>query len=218
MDPWSRPETVAGFARSQPNAVLMRFAAGRTPGLALDIGCGAGRNAVPLARAGWDVVGIDLSAPMLAAARGRDRRFHPVLAAMDAIPLRDRSVDLVIAHGVWNLARSAARFRAAVAEAARVATAGAALFVFTFSRSTLPPEVRPVLGEPFVYTEFAGEPQCFLTREQLFDETATAGFYPDPAVPLTEYNRPGAGPPRHGGPPAIWEAAFRRTGPPARRA
>ena len=33
-------------------------------GRALDLGCGAGRNAVPLARMGWDVVGIDLSRPM----------------------------------------------------------------------------------------------------------------------------------------------------------
>jgi len=29
----------------------------------LDLGCGAGRNAIPLARLGWDVLGIDLSIP-----------------------------------------------------------------------------------------------------------------------------------------------------------
>jgi len=33
----------------------------------IDLGCGAGRNAVSFARLGWDVVGIDLSIPMLRA-------------------------------------------------------------------------------------------------------------------------------------------------------
>src|SRR3954469_1661276 len=39
-------------------------------GRVLDIGCGAGRNALPLARLGWNVVGTDLSWPMLCAAAG----------------------------------------------------------------------------------------------------------------------------------------------------
>ena len=64
MDPlagtsWSAPGTVSGFARSDPNPVLMRFAAmeaERRPGArAVDLGCGAGRNAVPLAAAGWNL-------------------------------------------------------------------------------------------------------------------------------------------------------------------
>jgi 2-polyprenyl-3-methyl-5-hydroxy-6-metoxy-1,4-benzoquinol methylase len=44
---------------------------------AIDIGCGAGRNSVPLADLGWKVLGIDLSRPMLdaAQARGRARPF-----------------------------------------------------------------------------------------------------------------------------------------------
>ena len=58
--PWSAPEMVAGFASSAPNAVLMRFAEAELRGLehgaVLDIGCGAGRNALPLMAQGWDVV------------------------------------------------------------------------------------------------------------------------------------------------------------------
>lgn len=218
--PWSAPETVAGFAHSQPNAVLLRYAqeelARSGSGRVLDLGCGAGRNALPLARLGWDVIGIDLSRPMLGAAsqRAREERIdfnlHFALAPMDAIPLRDRSVDLVVAHGIWNLARSAAEFRRALNEAARIAKPGAGLFVFTFSRNTFPPRTDPVPGESFVFTQFSGQPQCFLSEDQLVSELGTAGFAPDAAVPLTEYNRPRPGTLASGTPPVIFEAGFRR--------
>ena len=36
------------------------------PGQVLELGCGTGRIAVPVAKAGADLVGIDRSAPMLA--------------------------------------------------------------------------------------------------------------------------------------------------------
>ncbi len=216
--PWSAPETVAGFAQAPPNAVLMRFAQEellRGGHRVLDLGCGAGRNAVPLAQLGWDVVGIDDSQPMLdgaaqrARAAGVEAKLRLALAPMDAIPAADSSCELVVAHGIWNLARSAAEFRRAVREAARVAKAGAGLFVFTFSRNTFGPDVEPLAGEPFVFTQFSGRPQCFLTAEQLIAELGAAGFTPDPGVPLTEYNRlrPGALP--AGTPPVIYEAAFR---------
>lgn len=226
MDPlavsqWSAPGTVAGFAKSAPNAVLMTLAEEelrRTgSGWVLDLGCGAGRNAVPLVRLGWTVVGTDLSWPMLGAAAARaredrvDDRLHLVLAPMESLPARDHSFDLVIAHGIWNLARSAAQFRRALGEAARDAKSGAGLFVFTFSRNTFPPETEPVAGEPFVFTQFSGEPQCFLTEAQLVAELGRVGFAPDPSVPLREYNRPRAGALMTGTLPVIYESAFRRT-------
>ncbi|HEX5216312.1 MAG TPA: class I SAM-dependent methyltransferase [Vicinamibacterales bacterium] len=218
-DPWSAPDTVAGFVRSPPNDVLMSFAERerRRPGAgrALDLGCGAGRNAVPMAQQGWSVTGVDLSWPMLAAAAERARqegvsdRFTLIRARMDGIPIASASCDLVIAHGIWNLAGSARELRAAVAEAARVARPGAALFVFTFSRHTLPDDAVPIAGEPFAFTQFSGRPQTFLTETQLMDLLDAHGFSPEPAVPLTEYNRsPSIR--LAGGPPVIYEAAFRR--------
>jgi SAM-dependent methyltransferase len=215
---------VAGFASSPPNAVLMGFArrefrrAGG--GRVLDLGCGAGRNAVPLAGLGWEVMAVDYSMPMLGAAAQRAReervaaRVQVVRGRMDAIPARDGSFGFVIAHGIWNLARSAGEFRQALGEAARVARPGAGLFVFTFSRNTFPAETQPVAGESFVFTQFSGQPQCFLTEAQLFAELAAVGFTPDPGVPLTEYNRPQPGSLTRGTTPVIYEAAF-RFGPPA---
>ena len=70
-------------------------------------------------------------------------------------------------------------------------------------------EVAPVAGETFVFTQFSGAPQCFLTERQLIDEMHTAGFEPDPALPLRELNRPAPGLRTAGG-PVIYEGAFRR--------
>jgi len=215
---WSESGTVAGFARSAPNATLMRVAdtewqAGAR--VALDIGCGAGRNAVPLAQAGWTVLGSDLSAPMLAAAATRAIVKTPVgqtafvLAPMDALPAADDRFDLVIAHGIWNLAPSAGEFRRAVHEAARAARTGAAVFVFTFSRNTLSADAVPVAGEPFVFTTFSGRPQCFLTAEQLISELARAGLSLDPRHPLNEHNLPRPGTLTTKPTPVIYEGVFR---------
>jgi SAM-dependent methyltransferase len=219
---WSAPATVQGFVQSSPNARLLDYASverQRVPdGQAIDIGCGAARNTVPLAQNGWRVLGTDLSRPMLDAAAARvaaerlTDRVELRLAPMDQLPAAGGAFDLIVAHGIWNLARSGAEFARAIAEAARVAAPGAGLFVFTFSRHTLPLDARPVPGETIVFTQFSGQPQCFVTRDQLIDMLGEGGFALDAHVPLTEYNRPGPGAVRHGGAPAIFEAAFRFTG------
>jgi SAM-dependent methyltransferase len=217
--PWSRRETVEGFATSPPNEVLIRYAEGelaRVPDLrVLDLGCGAARNAVPLAQLGCEVIGFDSAEPMLEAARARAeregvaQRVHLGRAEMSALPLASDAFDLVIAHGIWNLARSGNEFRRAVAEAARVARRGAGLFLFTFSRNTLGPDVEHIAGDPFVFTAFSGEPQCFLTEAEIVAELGASGFVKDPPGPLTEYNRPKT-PRMSAGGPVIYEGTFRR--------
>ena len=212
------PATVEGFVRSPANQVLLQYASRLrsrdTPTRVLDIGCGAGRNAVPLARAGFDVTGTDLSRPMLQAAAERDSggRLRLALAPMDALPVRDRRYDLLVAHGIWNLARSGDEFRKALREAARAAATNARLFVFTFSRRTLAAAEQPIENETFVFTAFSGAPQVFLTRQQLIAELSAAGFEADPELPLRELNVPPPGQLRIGGPPVIYEGGFRFTG------
>lgn len=128
---------------------------------------------------------------------------------MDRIPVRDHAFDFVVAHGIWNLAPSVAAFRRALSEAARVARTGAALFVSTFSRNTFPPQIEPVSGEPFIFTQFSGQPQCFLTDTELFAELGAVGFTVEPGFPLTEYNRPHARRLISAKVPAIYEGVFR---------
>jgi len=217
---WEDPRTVAGFVAGAPNQQLLAFAErflDSTRGArCLDLGCGAARNALPLAQQGFHVTGTDLSLPMLDAARERARREGPGLpveflhAPMAPLPFPDASFDLIVAHGIWNLAGSGAAFRAAVAEAARVARPGAGLFVFTFSRHTLPDDAQPDPGESFVFSAWNGEPQCFLSEAQLIDELARAGFALESGRPLTEYNRSAPGALRGGGPPVIYEGTWRR--------
>jgi len=125
---WDEAGTVGSFSTAAANRVLLEFV--RTESACcprrriLDVGCGAARNAAPMAAQGGTVVGTDVSWPMLVAARRRVAtegvagRVALVRASMDYLPLRDASVDLVVAHGIWNLARTAAEFRRAVAEGA----------------------------------------------------------------------------------------------------
>lgn len=222
MDPlagtsWSDPATVAGFRQSPPNYRLIDYAKRLQRGArlrVLDIGCGAGRNAVPLAEGGAMVVAADLSEPMIRSASTRKAAaaLHLALAPMDALPLRDRAFDLIVAHGIWNLSRSDAELRRAIREAARVAVAGARLFVFTFSRRTLAPQAQPVAGETFAFSQFAGHPQVFLTSDQLVAELGAAGFVPDPDLPLRELNVPPTEQARIAGVPVIFEGGFRFAG------
>jgi len=215
---WEDARTVAGFVSGTANEQLLAFAKdfldpARVP-RCLDLGCGAARNAVRLAEMGFHVTGTDLSEPMLAAARDRVAR-HPaplsielLNAPMTPLPFAAATFDLIVAHGIWNLARSDREFRAAVAEAGRVARPGAGLFLFTFSRHTLPEGAASDEGESFVFSSWNGEPQCFLSEPELLFELARAGFVRDRSAPLTEYNRPAADALRVGGPPVIYEGTF----------
>ena len=86
---------------AEPNRFVVEELAGETPGRALDLGSGEGRNAIWLAGQGWQVTAVDFSsvglakAAKLAAARGVAvswehadlRQYHPAPGAYDLVLL-----------------------------------------------------------------------------------------------------------------------------------
>jgi 2-polyprenyl-3-methyl-5-hydroxy-6-metoxy-1,4-benzoquinol methylase len=58
----------------EPNNLLAEVIKGRKPGTALDVAMGQGRNALYLAKQGWDVTGLDISAVGIAQAQDEARR------------------------------------------------------------------------------------------------------------------------------------------------
>ena len=62
------------YRRRRDDVAFYRMLAGERGGPVLDLGCGTGRLLIPLARDGFDVVGVDLSVPMLGRARAKIRR------------------------------------------------------------------------------------------------------------------------------------------------
>src|SRR5689334_37418 len=94
--PWTSPEMAAGFAQSPPNETLLQYAnseRARGGRRALDIGCGAARNAAPLAEQGWYVAGLDSSPAMIeaaikrTAASGVRARVGLAMSTMDHLPV-----------------------------------------------------------------------------------------------------------------------------------
>lgn len=95
-------------------ALFERHVRGRS---ALDFGCGAGRSSRFLTEHGFEVTGVDISEPMLAAARRRDPEGSYLrVPDGDLSPLRGRRFDLVLSaftfDNVPDAERRAALFRA----------------------------------------------------------------------------------------------------------
>ncbi|MBV6702454.1 class I SAM-dependent methyltransferase [Kitasatospora aureofaciens] len=115
-DRYAATELVWG---AEPNMWVVRELTGRTPGHALDVAAGEGRNAIWLAARGWEVTGLDFSAVAVERAERRTaelpdevadrltwrhddaRTFEPpavgydlVLVAYLQVPARDRRAAL----------------------------------------------------------------------------------------------------------------------------
>ena len=79
-----------GMWSGRANGALVTELAESPPGRALDVGCGEGADAIWLARAGWEVTGLDVSEVALeraaAAAREAGVTVHWVLADVALSP------------------------------------------------------------------------------------------------------------------------------------
>ena len=95
--------------QEEANAFIRRLARtlrAQPPAAALDVACGTGRHAVVLAGLGYDVLGIDLSAPSIAIAerRGRPNLSFQVLdmRAIEWLDRFDLAVNLFTSFGYFG--------------------------------------------------------------------------------------------------------------------
>ncbi len=152
----------------------------------LDAGCGDGTYAIRTAAEGAVVAALDLSFPMLAAARQRAKVSHATVlwcqGDVQSLPFADESFDVVFAVTVLCSVPSPAR---AVAELARVLRPGGALLIGELGRWSLwaaMRRLRALLGVRFwngAHFWTFGELKKLLSQSDLAcTETRAAIYYP----------------------------------------
>jgi len=98
-DFWNRFFTVdSPTFNTAPNAFLVAAVEGRRPGRALDVGMGEGRNALYLAKLGWEVTGFDPADKAVALAAERAKALGLTLRTSTAL---DTTFDFGTAQ--WDL-------------------------------------------------------------------------------------------------------------------
>ena len=85
----------AGDFPTEPHPLVIEAAAMLPPGRALDLACGAGRNARYLAEHGWSVTAIDNSEVAISIVRSLHIDARVVDLERDLLPFDDESFDLV---------------------------------------------------------------------------------------------------------------------------
>jgi MPBQ/MSBQ methyltransferase len=133
-------------------------AAGPARRRALDAGCGTGFQTAVLAELGYDAVGLDLSAALLAVARDRHPRARFVRGDIETLPWRDRTFDVVASCG--STLSFVGRPDRALAELGRVLRPGGHLVLDVEHRWSLDLVWRlasSLLGDPLGYGATAAE-------------------------------------------------------------
>lgn len=98
---WEKRYRSGETGGEEPTALLVERAAKLMPGSAIDLACGAGRNALYLAERGWSVTAVDGSAEaiQLLQTRGAERGL-----AVDARVADLTSADFTLAPNAFDLA------------------------------------------------------------------------------------------------------------------
>jgi SAM-dependent methyltransferase len=128
IDRWNRILTApTPTFNTQPNAFLVEMTKPLTPGKALDVGMGEGRNAIYLAQQGWEVTGFDPADQAVAAAQDQARRLGVPLTALvrrdDQFEFGTEQWDLIVLSYV-GVRRVVARVHEALRPGGRVVVEG----------------------------------------------------------------------------------------------
>lgn len=183
---WWSPDARAGVGAGA--------GAGEGPATVVDLGCGGGLAAVPLARAGARVLGVDLLRAALGEARAQGApRALFVCGDLLRVPVAEGCADLVLLSDVLEHLDEPA---AAVLGAARLLRPGGVLFVNTINRTRRARLLAVTLAEGLgLIPRGTHDPARFLTPDEL---AAMAQ-----AVGLREIGRIGER-------PALWATLRRR--------
>lgn len=98
LDDWNARYRAREEINNEPAEVLVSAATDLAPGRALDLACGAGRNAIWLASRGWEVVALDGAAEAIRIVREHDPRVDARVVDLESgapLPFDDESFDLV---------------------------------------------------------------------------------------------------------------------------
>lgn len=129
----------------------------------LDAGCGSGKMAVPLARAGYGVVGMDLVKEGLMEMRGKADA-EPVAGDVRSLPFREGSFDAVVCYDVLQHLLEPER-RAAVDELRRVLVPGGYVFIEAFGRGDM--RYGGTAVEPHTFRRESGIIYHYFSEEEM---------------------------------------------------
>jgi SAM-dependent methyltransferase len=98
LDEWNARYRSRERIDDEPSQLLIDAVANVSPGRALDLACGAGRNAAWLARNGWDVVAVDGASEAIRLVREKEPRIDARVLDLETdapLPFDDAAFDLV---------------------------------------------------------------------------------------------------------------------------
>jgi tellurite methyltransferase len=99
LDEWNARYRSRERIDDEPSQLLIDAVAAIAPGRALDLACGAGRNAIWLTQRGWDVVAVDGAAEAIRLVRERAAGIDARVIDLETdapLPFADASFDLVL--------------------------------------------------------------------------------------------------------------------------
>jgi SAM-dependent methyltransferase len=99
LEEWNARYRAREEMDDQPAKLLVEAVAGLPPGRALDLACGAGRNAIWLARNGWEVTAVDGASEAIRVLRQHEPQVDARVLDLETgapLPFDDDSFDLAV--------------------------------------------------------------------------------------------------------------------------
>jgi ubiquinone/menaquinone biosynthesis C-methylase UbiE len=126
---------IGSLVRKYESELILSFLKPAPGEIILDAGCGTGVFTRDIISSGSQVIGLDISFPMLRRARENAGgvRFHPILGDISTLPFREESFNKVVSITALEFIAEA---KSAVAELFRVAKKGGVVVVATLNSSS----------------------------------------------------------------------------------